>query len=122
MLALTQTELHAALSRGREILGAGSVATPASEPKESTSRAVGDHLVDAKALAAITGLPVSRLAAGARTGAIPSVKIGRYVRFNPAKVLAHLETQGAARLTNPTRTAETTPPVLPSPRRFKVAR
>ncbi len=45
-----------------------------------------DGLLDATAMAARLQVPVSWLREAARTGRIPSVRVGRYVRFDPAAV------------------------------------
>ncbi len=50
----------------------------------------GKLLVDAKALAQLLSLPVSWVYAKAEKGEIPSVKIGKYRRFNLADVLTAL--------------------------------
>jgi hypothetical protein len=46
------------------------------------------RLVDAKAMAAMLDVPSSWLLAQARRDAVPHVRLGRYVRFAPADVLA----------------------------------
>lgn len=52
------------------------------------------ELVTAKALAATTSLPVSCLYEYAKAGRIPSVRVGKHVRFNRDQVLAALRKTG----------------------------
>jgi hypothetical protein len=47
-------------------------------------------LVDGKELARMTGLPVSLLMERARRGTLPSIQVGKYRRFDPQAVIAHL--------------------------------
>jgi excisionase family DNA binding protein len=54
------------------------------------------NLVDAKALAEVLSLPVSCIYEYAKAGRIPSVRVGRHVRFNHLQVLAALKTPGTA--------------------------
>ncbi len=51
------------------------------------------RLVDVREMAAILGVPVSWLYQRTRLGiqAIPHVRIGKYVRFDPEEVLAALK-------------------------------
>ena len=48
----------------------------------------GDRLVDVREMARILNVPVSWLYDRTRKGAIPSIRIGKYVRFNSEEVLA----------------------------------
>lgn len=50
-----------------------------------------DRLLDAKAVAELLGVPESWVRESARSGAIPHVRLGRYVRFDLADVEAWLE-------------------------------
>jgi excisionase family DNA binding protein len=43
---------------------------------------VSDRLVDAQAIAERLGVPVSWVRESTRSGAMPCVKLGRYVRFD----------------------------------------
>jgi excisionase family DNA binding protein len=52
---------------------------------------VSDRLIDAKAVAERLGVPESWVRESARSGAIPHVRLGRYVRFDLADVEAWLE-------------------------------
>jgi excisionase family DNA binding protein len=52
---------------------------------------VSDRLLDAKAVAERLGVPESWVRESARSGAIPHVRLGRYVRFDLADVEAWLE-------------------------------
>jgi excisionase family DNA binding protein len=52
---------------------------------------VSDRLLDAKAVAERLGVPESWVRESARAGAIPHVRLGRYVRFDLADVEAWLE-------------------------------
>lgn len=45
------------------------------------------QLVDARAMATLLNVPVSWVREEARRGRIPSHRLGRYVRFDPAKVI-----------------------------------
>jgi excisionase family DNA binding protein len=51
-------------------------------------------LIDAPALAARLGVAVSNVRSAARAGRIPSVRIGRYVRFDAAAVADSLKRGG----------------------------
>lgn len=44
-------------------------------------------LIDAKAAAALLGVPASWLLAEARKDAVPHIRLGRYVRFDAAELL-----------------------------------
>ena len=50
-----------------------------------------DRLLDAKAIAERLGVPESWVRVTARSGAIPCVRLGRYVRFDLTDVEAWLE-------------------------------
>ena len=50
-----------------------------------------ERLLDAKAIADRLGVPESWVRESARSGAIPHVRLGRYIRFDPADVEAWLE-------------------------------
>jgi excisionase family DNA binding protein len=52
---------------------------------------VSDRLLDAKAVAERLGVPTTWVLESARSGAMPCVRLGRYVRFDPADVEAWLE-------------------------------
>jgi excisionase family DNA binding protein len=52
---------------------------------------VTDRLLDAKAIAERLGVPESWVREAARSGAIPCVRLGRYVRFDLTDVEAWLE-------------------------------
>ena len=54
-----------------------------------------EALVTAKALAMTLSLPVSCLYEYAKAGRIPSVRVGKHVRFSPDQVLAALRATGA---------------------------
>jgi excisionase family DNA binding protein len=53
-----------------------------------------EELVTAKALARSLSLPISCLYEYAKTGKIPSTRVGKHVRFNPQLVLAALNSTG----------------------------
>jgi excisionase family DNA binding protein len=59
-------------------------------------RPTAESLINAKSLAAALCLPVSCIYEYAKTGRIPSVRVGRHVRFNQSQVLAALKTPGTA--------------------------
>jgi excisionase family DNA binding protein len=52
---------------------------------------MGGQLVDAAAVAERLGVPVTWVRESARSGALPHVKLGRWVRFDMADVDAWLE-------------------------------
>lgn len=56
----------------------------------------GSTLVTPQELAAILKVPVSWIYQRTRLGqeAIPHLRVGRYVRFNPQQVIAFLEAKG----------------------------
>ena len=56
---------------------------PVPRPEEVPGR-----LIDVRELAQILNVPVSWLYERTRKGAIPSIRVGKYVRFNPAEVMA----------------------------------
>lgn len=51
-----------------------------------------DRLLDAKEVAARLGVSESWVREAARTGALPCVRLGRYVRFDPDDVERWIET------------------------------
>jgi excisionase family DNA binding protein len=55
-----------------------------------------EFLVSAKSLSAALSLPVSCVYEYAKAGRIPSVRVGRHVRFNHSQVLAALKKPGTA--------------------------
>ena len=52
---------------------------------------MSDRLLDAREVAPRLGVPVSWVRESARSGAMPCVRLGRYVRFDLADVEAWLE-------------------------------
>ncbi len=52
----------------------------------------GDRLLDAAEVAELLNVPVSWVRESTRSGAMPHVRLGRYVRFSAADVEAWLET------------------------------
>jgi excisionase family DNA binding protein len=52
---------------------------------------MSERLLDAKAIAERLGVPESWVREAARSGAIPHVRLGRYVRFDLGDVKAWLE-------------------------------
>ncbi len=52
-----------------------------------------EKLVDVREMARILNVPVSWLYERTRLGTIPCVRIGKYVRFDPAEVLAFFRKQ-----------------------------
>ncbi|MGO9987981.1 MAG: helix-turn-helix domain-containing protein [Steroidobacteraceae bacterium] len=81
-LALTREAYEAALIP---------IGAPESEPTEAST----DSLVNAKELSVALSLPVSCIYEYAKAGRIPSVRIGRHVRFNQSLVLSALRSPGA---------------------------
>jgi excisionase family DNA binding protein len=60
----------------------------AQDPAPRTEVRIADRLMDADEIAAVLNVPVSWVRSAAREGAIPHVKLGRYVRFDEDDVLA----------------------------------
>ena len=54
-----------------------------------------DHLLDAGEVAALLNVPISWVREQTRTGTIPHLRLGRYVRFERDAVVAWLEQQRA---------------------------
>jgi len=52
---------------------------------------VSDRLLDAKAIALKLGVPETWVRESARSGAMPCVRLGRYIRFDLADVEAWIE-------------------------------
>jgi excisionase family DNA binding protein len=52
---------------------------------------VRDHLLTADDVAELLNVPVSRVRESTRSGAIPHVRLGRYVRYREADVASWLE-------------------------------
>src|SRR5437879_3061244 len=67
---------------------------PISAPGPLAPATGSAELVTARSLAATTSLPVSCLYEYAKAGRIPSVRVGKHVRFNEAQVLAALRATG----------------------------
>ncbi len=58
------------------------------EPKSAVEK-----LVDVREMARLLNVPVSWLYERTRLGTIPCIRIGKYVRFEPAEVLAFFRKQ-----------------------------
>jgi hypothetical protein len=71
-------------------LTAVAAAILAAEEPEPEPKAIpnNEQLLDAPAMAARLGVPVSKVRSDQRLGKIPAVMVGRWVRFRPAEVLA----------------------------------
>jgi excisionase family DNA binding protein len=82
------------LSLTREAYEAALIPNAAPEPRHDQPAA--ESLVSAKSLSAALSLPVSCIYEYAKAGRIPSVRVGRHVRFNHSQVLAALNTPGRA--------------------------
>jgi excisionase family DNA binding protein len=54
---------------------------------------VSERLLEAKDVAAMLGVPVGWVREHTRSGAIPHVQLGRYVRYDRGDVLAWVEAQ-----------------------------
>lgn len=68
------------------------------EPNPSNAADPSGRLIDVRELAQILNVPVSWLYERTRKGAIPSIRIGKYVRFDLREVMVFLkETQQADR-------------------------
>jgi len=75
-IALELEVLQDALQAGAVLFG-----HPAAQLKGD-----GEPLLKAAELASLLGVPVSRLESAARQGRIPTVRVGRYVRFRRSEV------------------------------------
>jgi excisionase family DNA binding protein len=82
------------LDLAREVYEAALRPIAAPEQKATAVAIESAELVTAKALAATTSLPVSCLYEYAKAGRIPSVRVGKHVRFNTGQVLAALRKTG----------------------------
>jgi excisionase family DNA binding protein len=67
---------------------------PIAAPAPNASAPSPELLVSAKVLSASLSLPVSCVYEYAKAGRIPSVRVGRHVRFNHSQVLAALKSPG----------------------------
>ena len=85
VLVLTETELHEARRRGREFMPVATVPAPPLDENVS--------LVTAKAIATEFSLPISCIYEYAKGGRIPSVRVGKHVRFDKRLVRAALESR-----------------------------
>lgn len=65
-------------------------------PARDTAPPVSEPLLDAAEMARLVNLPKSCVYEKARTGAIPSIRVGKHVRFNRSAVLAALSTTAQA--------------------------
>ena len=83
-LALESEAYRKALAEGARLAGTTPSAAQAEEP-----------LVDADTLSAALAVPVTWIEQAARTGRIPSLGIGRYVRFRRSAVEAVLAARSA---------------------------
>lgn len=79
-LALDRELLDRALLRGAEVMGRP--AAPA------VPQSADEHLLDAAGLATCLNVPVTWIEQSARDGRIPSVRVGRRVRFRRTDVEA----------------------------------
>lgn len=84
-LALTSAELGRAQARAQELAPNVADDGRASPLPEAPAA----RLLSADAAAELLGVDASWLARAAREGAIPCVRLGKYVRFDPAAVVAH---------------------------------
>jgi excisionase family DNA binding protein len=89
-IALERAEFTAALRRAQELgltlATQPFVATPTEQP-----------LVTSREMAALLGVHDTTVEGYARTGKIPSVRLGKVLRFRPADVVAALREAGRAR-------------------------
>lgn len=81
-LALEPDAFRAALEAGASVMAPPAISAPDDEP-----------LMDAAALAAVLAVPVTWVEQAARTGRIPSLGVGRYVRFKRSAVEEALAAQ-----------------------------
>ena len=80
------------LSLTREVYDAALIPNAPIDTRREQGTA--ESLVSAKALSTALSLPVSCIYEYAKAGRIPSVRVGRHVRFNQSQVLAALRAAG----------------------------
>jgi excisionase family DNA binding protein len=88
LLCLSREAFEAGLREGAAVAGTifpGDAAAAAAQPQE----AVGSGLLSAEAAAAMLSVDAQCLLRQAREGRIPHVRLGRYVRFDPAAIAAY---------------------------------
>jgi hypothetical protein len=86
LLAMTPEELQQAVSRGREATRGIDAAALGFAP-DGTAPAKPEGLLDAEGMADATGVPASWFESAANRGDIPSIKFGRWRRFDLQQVL-----------------------------------
>jgi excisionase family DNA binding protein len=82
-IALTPDELGTAQTRARDLIAP----LPMGSPTETKIGAAMSTLLSAEAAAAVLGVDASWLARAAREGVLPHVRLGKYVRFDPAAII-----------------------------------
>ena len=82
-LALTHDQLRAAQMRASEVLGPTRAQMPAAERRGAETRA----LLSPDDAALVLAIDASWLLTRAREGAIPHVRLGKYVRFSPDEII-----------------------------------
>lgn len=116
VLGLTPEELQRALSRGREAARGPDIAAPGLAA-DAGHAGGSETLLDAQGMAAATGVPASWFETAAARDAIPSIKFGRWRRFDLQAVLASGVTVRGQRII--AREAPKTLPQLPLARRLR---
>lgn len=86
-LRLTPAEFATVMARG---LDPGPSAAPAAPG------VVAGALLDSRAMGERLSVSAEQVEAMAKRGEIASIRVGRYLRFDPAEVLASLKTNGHA--------------------------
>jgi len=86
-LQATRAEFDAMLARGL-VPGANAAPAPPSM--------AGQALLDSRAMGERLSVSAEQVEAMAKRGEVPSVRVGRYLRFNPAEVVASLPRSGHA--------------------------
>lgn len=81
-LRLTPAEFSAAMGRG---LTPGGISAPAQPP------VTGEGLLDSQEMGKRLGVTAEWCEGAAKAGDIPSVRVGRYLRFDPVEVLSKLQ-------------------------------
>jgi excisionase family DNA binding protein len=89
-LAMDRVEFAAALQHGAELMGG---AAPAA--RGARAAATTEKLLNSRELAAVVNCNDTLLEQMAKDGRIPSLRIGRLLRFEPAAVLAALRDAGS---------------------------
>ena len=67
----------------------------ARQPPQMSASRMSDSLIDAKAAGELLGVPHTWLLRQARADAVPHIRLGHYVRFDPGQLLAWARTRSS---------------------------